>query len=164
MSENASHKHLGLLFKCINKRIVNGLNKKLEVYDLTVMQYEVLSYIYFYEQKEDVYQKHIEQFLDSTNPTVTGLVQRLEMKELIHRIQSVSDARYKKLILTDKGRKIAEETLELGPKTIEKRLRNQLTNEQVEQLLELLGLVLEGLEEDKKTTSSGEMTLKEWIE
>lgn len=148
MIENASHKHLGLLFKCINKRIVNGLNKKLEVYDLTVMQCEVLNYIYFHEQREDVYQKHIEQFLDSTNPTVTGLVQRLETKGLIHRIQSISDARYKKLILTDKGRKIAEETLEMGPKMIEKKLREQLTSEQVGQLSALLELVLEGLEED----------------
>ena len=53
-------KHIGILFKHINKEIIALLNKDLEVYGITLMQNEVLYYIYFNEEKHDKNQKEIQ--------------------------------------------------------------------------------------------------------
>lgn len=135
-----------MLLKCIDKKVVSAFNKELEQFDITLMQNEVLRYIYFHEEKQDVFQKQIEEFFNSTNPTITGILKRLESKELIKRETSMVDARYKKLTLTKKGRDLSEKTLELGPKKIEYKLTQRLSSEERDELERLLILVLEGLE------------------
>lgn len=146
MSYSPEKKHIGMLLKCIDKRVVNALNKELERFDITLMQNEVLRYIYFHEEKQDVFQKQIEEFFNSTNPTITGILKRLESKELIKRETSLIDARYKKLTLTKKGKVLSEQTLELGPKKIEYKLTQRLSVEERDELERLLLLVLKGLE------------------
>lgn len=146
MSYSSGKKHIGMLLKCIDKKVVSAFNKELEQFDITLMQNEVLRYIYFHEEKQDVFQKQIEEFFNSTNPTITGILKRLESKELIKRETSMVDARYKKLTLTKKGRELSEKTLELGPKKIEHKLTQRLSSEERDELERLLILVLEGLE------------------
>lgn len=146
MSYSPEKKHIGMLLKCIDKRVVNAFNKELERFDITLMQNEVLRYIYFHEEKQDVFQKQIEEFFNSTNPTITGILKRLESKELIKRETSLMDARYKKLTLTKKGKVLSEQTLELGPKKIEHKLTQRLSVEERDELERLLLLVLKGLE------------------
>ena len=146
MSYSPEKKHIGMLLKCIDKRVVNALNKELERFDITLMQNEVLRYIYYHEEKQDVFQKQIEEFFNSTNPTITGILKRLESKELIKRETSLIDARYKKLTLTKKGKVLSEKTLELGPKKIEHKLTQRLSVEERDELERLLLLVLKGLE------------------
>lgn len=146
MSYSPEKKHIGMLLKCIDKRVVNAFNKELERFDITLMQNEVLRYIYFHEEKQDVFQKQIEEFFNSTNPTITGILKRLESKELIKRETSLIDARYKKLTLTKKGKVLSEQTLELGPKKIEHKLTQRLSVEERDELERLLLLVLKGLE------------------
>lgn len=146
MSYSPEKKHIGMLLKCIDKRVVNALNKELERFDITLMQNEVLRYIYYHEEKQDVFQKQIEEFFNSTNPTITGILKRLESKELIKRETSLIDARYKKLTLTKKGKVLSEQTLELGPKKIEHKLTQRLSVEERDELERLLLLVLKGLE------------------
>lgn len=146
MSYSPEKKHIGMLLKCIDKRVVNAFNKELERFDITLMQNEVLRYIYFHEEKQDVFQKQIEEFFNSTNPTITGILKRLESKELIKRETSLIDARYKKLTLTKKGKVLSEQTLELGPKKIEYKLTQRLSVEERDELERLLLLVLKGLE------------------
>lgn len=145
MSYSSGKKHIGMLLKCIDKKVVNAFNKELEQFDITLMQNEVLRYIYFHEEKQDVFQKQIEEFFNSTNPTITGILNRLESKELIKRETSRVDARYKKLTLTKKGKVLSEQTLELGPKKIECKLTQRLSSEERDELERLLILVLDGL-------------------
>lgn len=146
MKYSPEKKHIGMLLKCIDKRIVNELNKELEQFDITLMQNEVLRYIYFHEEKQDVFQKQIEEFFNSTNPTITGILKRLESKELIRRETSHTDGRYKKLTLTTKGRELSLKTFELGPKKIEHKLTQKLSIQERDELERLLILVLDGLE------------------
>lgn len=146
MKYSPGKKHIGMLLKCIDKRIVNQLNKELEQFDITLMQNEVLGYIYCHEEKQDVFQKQIEEFFNSTNPTITGILKRLESKELIRRETSHTDGRYKKLTLTKKGKELSMKTFELGPKKIEYKLTQKLSLEERDELERLLILVLDGLE------------------
>lgn len=146
MSYSPEKKHIGMLLKCINKRIVNELNKELEQFDITLMQTEVLSYIYAHEEKQDVFQKQIEEFFNSSNPTITGILKRLESKELIRRETSHTDGRYKKLTLSQKGRELSVKAFEVGPKKVEYKLMQRLSVEERDELERLLLLVLKGLE------------------
>ena len=146
MKYSPEKKHIGMLLKCIDKRIVNALNRELEQFDITLMQNEVLRYIYFHEEKQDVFQKQIEEFFNSTNPTITGILKRLESKELIRRETSHTDGRYKKLTLTQKGKELLLRTHELVPKNVEYKLTKRLSVEERDELERLLSLVLDGLE------------------
>lgn len=141
------NEHIGMLIKNIDKKIKCTFDKELEVFDITIMQSEVLRYIYCQEKKQDVFQKHIEEYFNSSNPTITGILKRLEGKQLIKRESSLTDARYKKLIVTDKGKEIIACTMELGPQKIESRLTSKLTLKESDELKRLLALVLEGINE-----------------
>lgn len=142
------NKHVGFLIKCLDKKIVQQLNKELEPFELTVVQHEVLAYIEWHKETHEVYQKEIEAYLGSTNPTVTGIVKRLEAKGLLQREAGSQDARCKKLVLTEKGSSVLKETMKLGPLKIEKRLTKDLKEEELEQLAGLLNKVLKSLEHE----------------
>ena len=139
-------KHIGMLFRNINKEIIALLNKDLEVYGITVMQNEVLHYIYFNEKKHNINQKEIEKFFSSTNPTITGILNRLQTKGLIKREPSTEDARYKIIKLTDEGRILVGENHKKKAIQVEHRLTKNLTSDEVEQLKKLLTKVAKGLE------------------
>ena len=96
--------HVGLLVKFINGRVVTKINKNLAEFNLTGVQHEILCFIDRNEHERDVFQKDIEKCLKLTNPTVTGIIKRLEEKEMIVRYPSSTDARYKCLHVTEKGR------------------------------------------------------------
>ena len=140
-------KSTGMLFKCISKRIVSIINKDLEVYGITLMQNEILHYIYFQEKKQTINQKDIEKFFKSTNPTITGILNRLQSKGLVNREPSKEDARYKIIKLTDAGRAIVEEAHQVRANQMEHRLTKNLTPDEVNELNSLLRKVLDGLEE-----------------
>lgn len=141
-----NHKHIGALIKCIDQCIKNELNKQLEVYGITLAQLQALFFIRRQrEEDRDVFQKDLEEHLYLTNPTVTGIVKRLEGKGLINRIQSNSDARYKSLYLTSEANRVLEDVKELGFNGIEKRLTVGLTSEEVQLLEQLLNRVLENI-------------------
>lgn len=147
MDYNLQDKHIGIFIKNIHQKAVNSLNKELEAFDITLMQNEVLGYISFHQAKGDVFQKQIEEYFKCSNPTITGILKRLEAKGLIKRDPSLVDARYKKLTLTDKGYEVSQQALEIGPNKLEVRLTNKLSNKEIEELKRLLNLVLEGLED-----------------
>lgn len=146
MNNLDERKHMGLLFKNVNKSMVRELNKELEDYGVTLMQMEVLGYIYLEEKKHNINQKDIEQYFNSTNPTITGLLNRLQAKELIVRKPSKEDARYKNISLTQSGREIVEDMHRMKMKKMHERITKNLSNEEEMQLILLLNKVLEGLE------------------
>ena len=85
--------HVGLLIKFINGRVVTKINKNLADFNLTGVQHEILCFIDRNEHERDVFQNDIEKCLKLTNPTVTGIVKRLEEKEMIARCPSSTVAR-----------------------------------------------------------------------
>lgn len=147
MQHHSNNKHIGMILKNIHKRVVSELNKELMQFDITLMQKEVLMYIYYSQDEKDVFQKHIEEYFNSTNPTITGILNRLESKDLIKREISQMDGRYKKLTITEKGKLLIKKISELGPKKMEYKLTQKLTTVEKDELERLLSLVLEGLEE-----------------
>ena len=147
MENLGDKKGVGILFRCINKEIISIVNKDLEVYGITLMQNEVLMYIYLNEKKQNINQKDIEKFFNSSNPTITGILNRLQAKGLVSREPSKEDARYKIIKLTDEGRNIVEDGHRVRASQMEHLLKKNLTSDEAEQLEGLLMKVLEGLKE-----------------
>ena len=88
--------------KKIFQTMEKNLNKELEIIDLTSMQAHVL--IYLYKNKDNIInQRDIEREFELTNPTVNGILNRLENKGFIKRVVSHIDARNKVISLTDKS-------------------------------------------------------------
>ena len=139
--------HVGLLVKFINVRVVNKINKNLSKFNLTRVQHEILCFIDKNEHEGDVFQKDIEKCLKLTNPTVTGIVKRLEEKEMIVRCPSNNDGRYKCLHVTEKGKDVICKSFKFGANNIEKQLVKDMTDEEIKILKDLLSRALKNMEE-----------------
>lgn len=72
--------------------------------NITGVQVLILGFIS--ESETDVYQKDIEKQFDIRRSTVTNILNGMEKQELIIRKAVNNDARLKKIILTDKAKKI----------------------------------------------------------
>ena len=77
-------------------------NQLLMPYELTGSQFKILMVLY-HAPDASVRQADIENKFAMTNPTVTGLVQKLEVKDLVKRMPHPEDKRSKVLVLTDRA-------------------------------------------------------------
>lgn len=105
-------------------------------YELTNTQYKIMMTLYKNQDKA-IRQTDIEEKFSLTNPSVTGIIQNLEKKNLVKRIQNPDDKRSKLIILTDKAISMREEISGLG-EFIEAQVTKKLTNEEYYQLITLL--------------------------
>ena len=97
----------GLLFKQISVSFEIAMQREAARYDLTPAQASILMYL----EKADhpVNQRELENYFRLSNPTVTGLMKRMEAKGFIRREISQADARSKYILLTPKAQSISKE-------------------------------------------------------
>lgn len=115
-------------------------NQLLTPYDLTGSQFKILMVLY-QSPVGSVRQTDIEVKFAMTNPTVTGLVQKLEAKDLVKRIPHPDDKRSKVLILTDRALEMKGELLTLAD-IQERQMTKNLTTAECDQLASLLTKML----------------------
>ena len=116
-------------------------NQLLTPYDLTGSQFKILMVLYK-SPAVSVRQTDIEAKFSMTNPTVTGLVQKLETKDLVKRIPHPEDKRSKVLVLTDRAVEMKAELLALAD-SLEQQMTANLTAEEYDQLASLLTKMLD---------------------
>ncbi|NLC47864.1 MAG: MarR family transcriptional regulator, partial [Tenericutes bacterium] len=114
----------------------------LSLYGLTSSQVEILFFIR--HNKEKVNQSDIERHFKLSNPTVTGIINRLENNGFVKRVKDDKDARVKNIILTEKSNKVKEQMHE-GIKSLEKQLFKDFTEEEKEELCLLLGKLFKNI-------------------
>ena len=90
---------IGFYLSLIKKKMDKHMNEGLKKYDLTKTQRDILGYLHFTD-KNPVIQKDIEEHFHISNPTVTGILNRLEQKGFIERKQSLKDKRVRTIVLT----------------------------------------------------------------
>lgn len=115
-------------------------NQVLAPYELSNAQYKIMMMLYR-NPDETVRQADIEEKFSLTNPTVTGIIQNLEKKGLVQRVQNPNDKRSKLLCLTAKAYELRDELDQLG-EALESQVTEQLTEKECEQLCELLKKML----------------------
>lgn len=123
--------YIGALMKSLENELVNKFNTKIKELNLTSSQFDIIIFLMANDDRE-INQKDIEHQFNLKNPTVTGLLKRLEAKGFVERYTSEHDARYKRIVLTDKVRRI------------KKLMHNSLS--------ERAGNLLENVTEEEKVT------------
>lgn len=111
-------------------------NPILSEYDLTAAQFRVLKFLYA-QPSRTARVVDIEKYYSLTHPTTIGLLDNLEKKGYIARIQNPVDARSKLISLTDKADSMQSELEGLGD-TLENKMTENLSGEEKAQLVSLL--------------------------
>ena len=135
-------RHIGFLLKQANLLHQMQLNQIFKEFDLTASQ--TFSLIYLFEAKraqKEVNQKDIEREMDVSNPTVTGILNRLEHKGLIEGVESPSDARVRNIVVTEKALEI-DKQLQIKFREAEEELIASLSEKEADELQRLLKKIL----------------------
>ena len=93
----------------------------------------ILRYLYEHQDAE-IYQKDIEKYFGICRSGVTNIIQALEKKGLVCRASVESDARLKKVMLTESGRESHEKLGEIF-KRMDAELEEGITEEELQAFL-----------------------------
>ncbi len=137
-----ANKRISILIKRASLGFDKLSNQLLSPYDLTGSQFKILMVLYM-SPAGSVRQTDIEARFSMTNPTVTGLVQKLEAKDLVNRMPHPEDRRSKVLVLTERAIQMKEELMALAD-NLERQMTASLTEEEYDQLASLLVRMLKG--------------------
>lgn len=133
------------------RRVNNLIFRKINLYtklngvgDVTPMHAWILGYLY-HHQDEPVFQRDVEQEFSITRSTVTNILQLMERKGYIRRESVPQDARLKRLVLTEEGMRVHEQTL-LSLHQTDDFVAGLLTEAENAELLRLLNKLRTGLQ------------------
>lgn len=96
---------------------------------------------------ENVFQRDLQNSFSVTRSTISKVVKLMESKGLIRRESFFSDARLKKLVLTDRGREIYQ-LASAGNNELETRMTRGFSQEEMETLMSLLVRISKNLEDE----------------
>lgn len=135
---------LGTLIKCINNEFEKHYNKLATEFGLTTSQCELLYFLYECDE-EYVNQRDVEKYLNLSNPTVTGLLKRLDEKGYVLVVQNSSDKRKKNIHLTEQFYSM-ERKIVMSKKKMEKDLLRGMKKNEVESFRKHLEKALHNIE------------------
>lgn len=131
---------IGFIVKQINNVFEKDLTEQLKTIGITSSQCAVLDFL-FHAKEDEISQRDVEKFLNLKNPTVTGLLKRLDEKGFILVVPSTKDKRKNNIFLTEKAYDI-QKRMESDRRKTEKRLTLGMTRKEVEALKRGLDKVL----------------------
>lgn len=132
-------------FKMIHNAFEEKNNRRLMQYNLTSAQMDILIYLKHNEGRK-IHQRELEKWLRMKNPTVTGILNRLEEKEFIVRKVNPEDKRFRLIELTEKSTCIMEEMCS-HMQEMDAWMNSCMTEEEQKQLAEYLDRILSRLSE-----------------
>ena len=134
---------LGNLIKHLNKMFEQQINENMISINVTRSQMEFLVYTYIKNKNGiEVNQVDLEKDLNLKNPTVTGLISRLEKKGYMKREKSSKGPNYKSVLITDEGIRIIEEGKRITD-NVEKEMFSVLDKDEKKELTRLLQKVID---------------------
>lgn len=137
-----------LTIKMLNTAIERIMNQEMSELGLTYTQTTVIGYLIDNKEKE-VCQKDIEYNLGLTHPTVSSILSRMEVNDLIHTQPLAADHRYKKIILTDKAIHLSEQ-INIKYQEIKKKLFSEISIDQRDALNKTMQLMLKNAQGTEK--------------
>ena len=142
---------LGRLFKQIHFAFKTRGARMMKAVDVTPAQMDIMLLLFAKEQNgSEVTQKDLETVLRLSNPTVTGLLNRMEEKGFIRRVRKETDKRCRFIYMTEHGRNYLE-MMERARRQAEAHIVKGMTDRQVEELIQLLKIVLSNLTEQEES-------------
>lgn len=144
---------LGFKMKAIYDALGRGANRSFKELDITFSQLSLLSNLMV--QGGQTTQRHLEQLMGVSHPTVVGLVQRLEAKGYVTSFFSVEDARMKIVAITDLGGAVAGRA-DGHRRLSERAMVRGLSDDEVAQLKSMLDRVYANIVAMEGSASPGE--------
>ena len=130
----------------LNNALIKQKNRRMAEYGLTSIQADVLVYVLKNYREREVNQLDVQAVFKLTNPTVSGIVDRLEEKGFIKRVRSEKDARFRSLLALPKGAAL-EKTLCLSAAEAESELVRNMSEAEQAEFARLLKIALDTVEE-----------------
>lgn len=96
-------KHIGKEINILSNKIRRRIDNEVSKYGVTNAQGKIIGFVYWESKKRDVFQKDIEEDLKIRSSSVTSVLQLMEKNGYIKRESVCTDARLKKIVLTEKG-------------------------------------------------------------
>ena len=128
------------------KREINSRPVMRDAVSLTGMHGWIIGYLYRHRD-EDVFQRDLESQFRIRRSTATGILQLMEKNGLIRRLPVPSDARLKKLVLTDKAISLQKGIItELD--AVDNMLKSGIGEEELASFFATLDKILANLPED----------------
>lgn len=140
----AAKKNIGFLIKQINNNYEREFNKALKKTGLTVSQCEVLDYL-FHCRNREVCVKDVQKALKFKQPTVTGILARMEEKHFLELKESGTDKRRKNIILKEEAFEVRRK-MERERRKVEQQLLEGMSEEEKEQVYDLLKHIFSNVE------------------
>lgn len=136
---------LGFKFKQIDNIYEKEFNNRLKKLGLTASQCAVLDYL-FNSSADEVNQRDIEKALSLKNPTVTGILKRMEENGFVFIVPSNRDKRCKNIYLTEKAYDI-QKKMDSDRRKIDRKLTLGMNKKEIEALHKMLDKVLYSITE-----------------
>ncbi len=131
---------IGRLLKVTNQIFETYINNSLKEINLTSSQIGILVFLCYKRKNNiDVNQIDIQKKFKLSNPTVSGILDRLEEKKFIKRI---NNGRSNKIIITDDGMNLLDSGYD-KVKMIEEKIIYALSNKEKSELVRLLVKIIE---------------------
>lgn len=128
------------------KRNGEQQNQQFESRNVSMMQRWIIGHL-AHNSHRDIFQKDLEQELKIGKSTLTEILHVMEKNGLVMRMPCEQDARCKKLVLTAQAEAIHEE-IEQGIVEFEKRLRNNITDEELQMFFDMVNRMLENVQSE----------------
>ena len=142
--------YIGHQIHKLDRSITKLLEKQVKAAGLdevTLMHGWILRYLYEHEEKE-TYQKDIEKYFGICRSAVTNIIQVLEKKGQVCRASVESDARLKKVTLTEEGR-VSHEKLGEIFMDLDDDLMKGISHEELQSFMNVVDKVYRNIERMK---------------
>ncbi|NLM20844.1 MAG: MarR family transcriptional regulator [Peptococcaceae bacterium] len=140
----SDERKLGPVIRQLGNALVKLRNKKAAAFGLTSVQMDVAAYLIKNQDKEEINQLDVQQYLALSNAAVTGIIQRMEEKGFISRRPSSRDGRYNCLKLTQKGMDL-EPVLISNSSEVEMIIMQNMTGAEKDEFYRLLKIALNNI-------------------
>ena len=118
----------------VRRKIHRYYEVKLAQFNITPAQFYVLSALW---DKDEIRFKDLSKRLDMDGATLTGVLDRMEKRDFIKRIEDTKDRRSVLVCLTPKSREIRPQMIEIA-NNLDAEFRKEVVEEDYNKLLEVL--------------------------
>ena len=137
--------HIKVISNLIKREVGNyGCEKNPD--ELTGNNMFIIGYL-AKNKENDIFQKDLEEIFSVRRSTMSAIILRMEKKGFLTRESVARDARLKKLVLTEKGKRI-HDMIEFGITETEEKLSAGLSDDEKKMLFSLLEKLRKNLEPD----------------
>lgn len=144
-----SRKHpddYGIYIKKLGKSIKYLSDENLVNHNITIEQVKILRFLSLNYSRSSAYQKEIELHFEIKRSSVTNILQNMEKNGLVSRIGDETDARMKKVFLTERGSELSNSLRDYITK-LEEIIVKGMSDEEKRSFKDLLKRSLKNVEE-----------------